>query len=77
MIILLRHLAEIEIPDKMPVDTDSRLGAYLGTIKCYRNMLVHYPTNKLTEIEYSSAWTRLSQVGTSNEMFRKAHSKIQ
>ncbi|CAG2237674.1 unnamed protein product [Mytilus edulis] len=60
MIILLRHIAEIEVSDKLPVKLDCR-GAYLGTIKYYRNLLGHSITNTLTRETYASAWSHLTE----------------
>lgn len=56
MTCLLRHFAELDIQDSLPVETFETPAADISRIKFYRNYIVHSESGKVTETKFSEIW---------------------
>lgn len=59
MILLLKHLAKINICDILPLDEDISKEAAVSRIKYYRNKICHSTTGIITEEEFHELWDLL------------------
>ncbi|CAC5389373.1 ANK [Mytilus coruscus] len=61
MICLLRHLAEIQVGDKLPFPHDKSADADLTRLKYYRNKVMHSDDGTLLDHSFNSWWDDISQ----------------
>lgn len=66
MICLLRHLAEIQIGDKLPFPQDKSADADLTRLKYYRNKVMHSDDGTILDNSFNNWWDEISQVSVNS-----------
>ncbi|CAC5396072.1 unnamed protein product [Mytilus coruscus] len=61
MMILMKNLTELDISEKLPLDTDTSEVAWLSRIKYFRNKLVQNSDKKISDEEFEKDWNELSK----------------
>ncbi|VDH93266.1 Hypothetical predicted protein [Mytilus galloprovincialis] len=56
MVCLLKHFTELDIQDRLPLETIHTTAADIARIKFYRNYIVHSDSGKVTENTFSEIW---------------------
>ncbi|XP_052069356.1 uncharacterized protein LOC127708505 [Mytilus californianus] len=77
MICLLRNLGCLLTPsngwDQLPLPNDTVPGAYLATLKWYRNQLAHMTVTSMDTNEFTDKWTRVDKALTSLNNGQRPH----
>ncbi|VDI43424.1 Hypothetical predicted protein [Mytilus galloprovincialis] len=56
MVCLLKHFTELDIQDRLPLETIHTTAADIARIKFYRNYIVHSDSGQVTENTFSEIW---------------------
>lgn len=64
MICLMKHLADIEVRDSLPVPKDKSDGADLSRLKFYRNQILCSENVSLSSETFNTLWREISKVNT-------------